>query len=117
MIRSTAGRCVAISQRWPSAARRARFVLLGCVATGKYVNVLLDVLGPRLLFPQEFAGRGDMSRGGLMLRCVDEDRELIYVSVEGGVRHGARPPKLERRVLGKTTRPKRRAPLTSGERV
>jgi hypothetical protein len=73
-------------------------VLLGSVATGKYVDVLLKHLGPRLKFPAEFVGRGDMSRGGLMLRCVDESRELTYVSVAGGaVRHGQRPPKLERR--------------------
>ena len=73
------------------------FVLLGSVATGKYVDVLLDLLGPRLLFPSEFVGRGDMSRGGLMLRCVDESRELRYVPVSGAVRHGQRPPKLDKR--------------------
>ena len=39
-------------------------VLLGSVATGKYVDVLLEMLGERLLFPVEFVGRGDMSRGG-----------------------------------------------------
>jgi hypothetical protein len=74
-----------------------QFVLLGSVATGKYVDVLLEALGERLLFPAEFVGRGDMSRGGLMLRCVDERRELTYVPVEGAVRHGTRPPKLEPR--------------------
>lgn len=72
-------------------------VLLGSVASGKYVDVLLDLLGDRLLFPSEFVGRGDMSRGGLMLRCVDENRELTYLPVRGAVRHGQRPPKLERR--------------------
>jgi hypothetical protein len=70
------------------------FVLLGSVATGKYVDVLLETLGERLLFPSEFVGRGDMSRGGLMLRCVEERRELAYVPVAGAVRHGQRPPKL-----------------------
>ena len=70
------------------------FVLLGSVATAKYVDVLLEALGERLLFPREFVGRGDMSRGGLMLRCVEERRELEYVPVAGAVRHGARPPKL-----------------------
>src|SRR5688500_7623592 len=73
-------------------------VLLGSVATGKYVDVLQKHLGPRLKFPAEFVGRGDMSRGGLMLRCVDEGRELTYVPVAGAVRHGQRPPKLEKRV-------------------
>jgi hypothetical protein len=69
-------------------------VLLGSVASGKYVGPLLDVLGERLLFPAEFVGRGDMSRGGLMLRCVDDGRELTYVPVAGAVRHGPRPPRL-----------------------
>ena len=72
-------------------------VLLGSVATGKYVDVLVKHLGDRLKFPAEFVGRGDMSRGGLMLRCVDESRELTYVPVAGAVRHGQRPPKLEKR--------------------
>ena len=75
----------------------AEFVLLGSVATGKYVDVLTEALGDRLLFPAEFVGRGDMSRGGLMLRCAREGRELSYVPVEGAVRHGTRPPKLEPR--------------------
>ena len=52
--------------------------------------------GERLLFPAEFVGRGDMSRGGLLLRRVREARELDYVPVQGAVRHGKRPPKLER---------------------
>jgi len=71
-----------------------QFVLLGSVATGKYVDVLLEALAERLLFPAEFAGRGDMSRGGLMLRCAAEGKELEYVPVAGAVRHGKRPPKL-----------------------
>jgi hypothetical protein len=69
-------------------------VLLGSVATPKYVEPLLEVFGERLLFPVEFVGRGDMSRGGLMLRCAREKTELTYVPVAGAVRHGARPPKL-----------------------
>ena len=69
-------------------------VLLGSVATGKYVDILLEALGERLRFPSDFVGRGDMSRGGLMLRCVAEGRELKYVPVAGAVRHGKRPPKL-----------------------
>lgn len=69
-------------------------VLLGSIATAKYVDALLSVFGDRLLFPAEFVGRGDMSRGGLMLRCVDEARELAYVPVHGAARRGARPEKL-----------------------
>ena len=72
-------------------------ILLGSIATGKYVDVLLDVFEERLLFPQEFVGRGDMSRGGLMLRCADAMSELTYVPVGGAMRKGQRPPKLEPR--------------------
>jgi hypothetical protein len=72
-------------------------VLLGSIASGKYVDVLLNVFGERLVFPHEFVGRGDMSRGGLLLRCVDHGRELDYVPVVGALRHGKRPPKLEPR--------------------
>jgi hypothetical protein len=69
-------------------------VLLGSVATPKYVEPLLEIFGERLLFPREFVGRGDMSRGGLMLRYASELKELTYVPVVGAVRHGTRPPKL-----------------------
>ena len=69
-------------------------VLLGSVATPKYVEPLLAVFGESLVFPAEFAGRGDMSRGGLMLRCVREGVELNYVSILTGERHGSRPPRL-----------------------
>jgi hypothetical protein len=69
-------------------------VLLGSIASDKYVPVLDAILGPRLRFPAEFAGRGDMSRGGLLLRCVAERRELTYVAAAAGARHGPRPPRL-----------------------
>ena len=78
-----------------------RFVLLGSVASTRYVEPLLGVLGDRLLFPSTFVGRGDMSRGGLMLRAVDQQRELEYVPVAGAVRHGARPPRLPARARGR----------------
>ncbi len=55
-------------------------VLLGSIATPKYLQPLREVLGPRLRFPREFIGRGDMSRGALMLRCAAEGRELTYVA-------------------------------------
>jgi hypothetical protein len=77
--------------------RSTRVVLLGSIATGKYVDTLTDVFGERLLFPTDFVGRGDMSRGGLLLRRVAEQRELDYAPIVGAVRHGKRPPKLERR--------------------
>ena len=76
------------------ARREEEVVLLGSIATGKYADTLSDVLGERLVFPREFVGRGDMSRGGLLLRQVREGRELEYIPVVGAVRHGARPPKL-----------------------
>jgi hypothetical protein len=75
----------------------ALVVLLGSVASGKYVDVLHDIFGDRLHFPAEFVGRGDMSRGGLMLRCADSGEELSYVRLDGAVRRGSRPPKLEPR--------------------
>lgn len=71
-------------------------VLLGSIASGKYVDPLADVLGERLRFPRDFVGRGDMSRGGLLLRCVRTGRELDYVEVVGAVRRGPRPARLER---------------------
>lgn len=57
-------------------------VLLGSVATGKYVDILRPVFASRLRFPAVFAGLGDMSRGGLMLRAVRENRELEYVTLD-----------------------------------
>jgi hypothetical protein len=69
-------------------------VLLGSIASPKYVDILTGIFGTRLRFPSAFVGRGDMSRGGLLLRCVKEGRELEYVPVAGAVRHGERPPKL-----------------------
>jgi hypothetical protein len=68
---------------------QARFVLLGSVATQKYVRPLLEVFGDRLLFPGDFAGRGDMARGSLMLKAVDAAAELAYVEVEAALRDGA----------------------------
>jgi hypothetical protein len=72
-------------------------VLLGSIASGKYVDLLLPLFGDNLVFPQDFVGRGDMSRGGLMLRCTDTHSELAYIPVSGAIRHGSRPPKLNPR--------------------
>jgi hypothetical protein len=72
----------------------AEVVLLGSVASAKYTQVLLDAFAERLLFPSEFVGRGDMSRGGLLLRCVAAGVELEYRPVKGAVVRGARPAKL-----------------------
>lgn len=69
-------------------------VLLGSIASGKYADVLLDILGDRLLFPIEFVGRGDMSRGGLLLRCARAGQELEYAPLRGAIRRGKRPARL-----------------------
>ena len=73
---------------------RSEIILLGSIATGKYVNVLLASFGDRLRFPVDFVGRGDMSRGGLMLRCAADRQELSYIAVAGAIVNGKRPPKL-----------------------
>ena len=76
--------------------KTAVVVLLGSIATGKYVDALTATFGDRVVFPAEFVGRGDMSRGGLMLRRAHEGVELDYIPIAGAVRKGKRPPKLER---------------------
>ena len=73
---------------------KADVVLLGSIATRKYIDVLLETFRERLLFPADFVGRGDMSRGGLLLRCAADRQELQYVSIVGAVLKGKRPPKL-----------------------
>lgn len=72
----------------------AEVVLLGSIASGKYVSILTTIFGERLRFPLDFVGRGDMSRGGLMLRRVADGVELAYGPVIGAVLNGKRPPKL-----------------------
>lgn len=71
-----------------------QIVLLGSIATSKYVVPLLEVFGERLLFPKDFVGRGDMSRGGLLLRCCSSGSPLEHVQVLGATRRGRRPPRL-----------------------
>ncbi len=67
----------------------AEVVLLGSVATGKYVDVLWPILGQRLRFPSAFAGLGDMARGGLMLRAARLGTELTYTTLDANRK---RPP-------------------------
>ena len=69
-------------------------VLLGSIATGKYRDVLLECFGTRLMFPADFVGRGDMSRGGLLLRAARDGIELPYAPVLGAVLNGKRAPRL-----------------------
>lgn len=74
----------------------AQVVLLGSVASGKYVDILLPIFGDRLRYPVSFIGRGDMSRGGLLLRSAASGIELEYEPLTAGVRpRGPRPPKLD----------------------
>jgi hypothetical protein len=84
---------LALRERLP---KRAEVVLLGSIATQKYVDVLLPVFAKSLVFPSEFVGRGDMSRGGLLLRAAKAGVELGYRAVDGAERRGARPPRLTR---------------------
>jgi hypothetical protein len=72
--------------------RGSQVVLLGSVASGKYVDVLLPILGDRLRYPTAFVGRGDMSRGGLMLRSAANGDELEYGPLTAGVRPRGPPP-------------------------
>jgi hypothetical protein len=76
-------------------SQSARVVLLGSIATDKYVDVLAPALGQRLHYPVSFVGRGDMSRGGLLLRSAASGEELEYVTLDmAAIRRGCRPPKL-----------------------
>jgi hypothetical protein len=58
-------------------------VLLGSIASGKYLDILTRALGDRLRVPVDFIGMGDMERGALLLRCVQDNRELSYIEVAG----------------------------------
>jgi hypothetical protein len=63
-------------------------VLLGSVATSKYITPVREVFGKRLLFPRDFLGRGDMSRGSMLLQCCAQGSELTYLGVEHIARAG-----------------------------
>ena len=90
---------------------------LGSIATGKYVDVLMAIFGDRLRFPLEFIGRGDMSRGGLMLRCAMDQQELSYVAIAGAIVNGKRPPKLTPRSYADKERRFAKAATSQGEAV
>jgi hypothetical protein len=72
-------------------------VLLGSIATGKYRDALLASFGARLFFPADFVGRGDMSRGALLLRAAQSGKELNYIPVLGATTRGKRAPRLPAR--------------------
>lgn len=69
-------------------------ILLGSVATAKYLDVLAAAFGDRLRFPPDFIGRGDMSRGALLLRAADSGQELPYAPATAQVHRGKRAPKV-----------------------
>jgi len=69
---------------------KCEVVLLGSVATGKYVDVLLPIFGDRLLFPRDFLGHGDMARGGMLLQRAASGSELTYIPVSDPSRLGKR---------------------------
>lgn len=73
-----------------------QIVLLGSIATPKYIEPLLQIFGSQLFFPSDFVGRGQLSRGGLLLRCCGEGAELAYVPVATATRTATRPPRLLR---------------------
>jgi hypothetical protein len=62
---------------------RTEVVLLGSLATPKYTAPLVEVFGHRLRFPACFIGRGDMSRGSVMLKAARAGVELEYARVAG----------------------------------
>lgn len=68
-------------------------VLLGSIATGKYVDILLPIFGARLLFPREFLGHGDMARGGMLLKRAASGEEFSYLPVSDPSRLGTRARK------------------------
>jgi hypothetical protein len=88
-----------------SSSDSSSIVLLGSIASGKYVDHLLPIFGNRLHFPYEFVGRGDMSRGGLLLRSVAANRLLTHIPVAGALRRGSRPPRLNVAVSGEDIAP------------
>ena len=59
----------------------AQVVLLGSLATEKYISILGPILGERLCAPTALLGLGDKSRGALLLRAAEERRELEYQPV------------------------------------
>ena len=77
-------------------------VLLGSISTNKYVSALREVFGDRLRFPLSFLGRGDMSRGALLLRSARENRELEYAPLPEGVSLAKKVVNLRPQILNVT---------------
>ena len=56
-------------------------ILLGSLATQKYLDPLVPIFGERLVFPSKFLGMGNMQRGGVLLRACRAGQELEYCAV------------------------------------
>jgi hypothetical protein len=65
-------------------------ILLGSIASSRYLDILSEALGPRLKVPLDFVGMGDMQRGALLLRCIRENRELSYIEAAAIAARGLR---------------------------
>lgn len=77
------------------------FVLLGSVATRKYVEPLSAALGARLRYPVALRSLGDKARGKLLLDRAASGEELEYGALHDGA--GARPSARQRRRPPRTT--------------
>jgi hypothetical protein len=64
---------------------KCHVVLLGSISTGKYLDVLLPIFGDRLVFPKEFIGKGDMARGGMLLKRAASGEQLTYITAISSV--------------------------------
>jgi hypothetical protein len=62
--------------------RGDRIVFLGSIATRKYLEILGEALGGRLVVPRDFLGMGDMSRGSILLEAARLGQELPYMPAE-----------------------------------
>ena len=87
-------------------ATSAQVVLLGSIATGKYLDCLLPIFQDRLLFPRDFVGRGDMSRGALLLRSAAAGRELPYAPITAATIRGPRAPSITVHPVYQTREPR-----------
>ena len=82
-------------------------VLLGSLASRKYLEILSPIFGSRLIVPAEFIGRGDMSRGGLLLRYVRENRELNYINGTMLTEYKWNRPQTDSQQIRESLRPRR----------
>jgi hypothetical protein len=58
-----------------------KVIFLGSLGTKRYIPLLKEILGHRILVPRDFLGMGNMRRGAVLLRCVREHCQLTYVTL------------------------------------